>query len=195
MMTWLYQTDYQILNAIQALRCPVLDFLMPFITYFAEYGLGWILLALILIVVKKTRKAGLAAGVALILGLVAVNLIVKPLVFRVRPYDNEAFASLRMYLRSDLLIPAWGDGSFPSGHAAASMEAAVAILIYNKKIGIPAFVMALLVCFSRLYLYMHYPSDVLAGMLLGAALAVLSAWLVKLLYQKYGNRLAVLKED
>lgn len=194
-MTWLYQTDYHILNAIQALRCPVLDFLMPLITYFAEYGIGWILLALVLILIKKTRKPGLAAGIALILGLLAVNLIAKPLVFRVRPYDNEAFVSLRMYLRSDLLIPAWGDGSFPSGHAAASMEAAVAILLYNKKVGIPALVMAILVCFSRLYLYMHYPSDVLAGMLIGTALALLSALLVKLIYRKFGDRLAVLKED
>ena len=194
-MTWLYQTDYQILNAIQASRCPVLDFLMPLFTYFSEYGLGWILLALILIVVKKTRKAGLTAGFALILGLIAVNIIVKPLVFRVRPYDNELYASLRMYLRSDLLIPAWGDGSFPSGHAAASMEAAVGIWIFNKKIGIPAFIMALLVCFSRLYLYMHYPSDVLVGILLGTVLGLLSALLVKLLYRKFGDRFAVLKED
>ena len=77
-----------------------------------------------------------------------------------------------------LLIAAEKEFSFPSGHTIASFEAATALCIYHKKLGIPALILASLIAFSRLYLYVHYPTDVFASVLLGVGIAFLSAKLV-----------------
>jgi membrane-associated phospholipid phosphatase len=92
----------------------------------------------------------------------------KPLFARIRPYDYqlEHFGK-----QIHLLVEAQHDFSFPSGHTIASFEAAVAIFLRNKKWGIPALVLAVLISFSRLYLYVHYPSDVLCSVILGTMIA------------------------
>ncbi len=145
------------------LRCGLLDFLMPKITLLGNAGIFWIVLAAALLIPKKTRRAGVAMGIALVLGLLVCNMTLKPLVARVRPYD---VAGIMPYL-----IEVQHDYSFPSGHTIASFEGAVAILLYNKKWGIAALVLAVLIAFSRMYLYVHYPSDVLVSVLLGSLFA------------------------
>ena len=157
------------------LWCPLLDTLMPLITRLGDAGIFWIAVAVLLLCFPKYRRAGLSMGAALILGLLICNVTLKPLVARIRPYDYV----LEHYGRTvSLLVATPHDFSFPSGHTLASFEGATALLIHNKKLGIPAMVLACLISFSRLYLYVHYPTDVIFSVFLGIALAFLGSWLV-----------------
>ena len=169
--------DQPILEWIIAnLRNPVFDFLMPIITMFGDAGIFWIACSLVMIIIPKTRKVGCAMGLALLMGLLLCNLTLKPLCQRPRPYDyqQEVFGKL-----IPLIISGESDFSFPSGHTIASFEAATALVIGNKKLGIPAMILAVLIAFSRLYLCVHYPTDVLASVVLGIGLALLATFLVK----------------
>ncbi len=157
--------------------CAFLDKFMPIITMFGDAGIFWIALAVIFLIFKKTRKTGLSMGIALIIGLIIGNLILKNVVARIRPYDLNPEVML--------LVEKLHDFSFPSGHTLASFEAATAIFIRNKKLGIPALILAVLIAFSRLYLYVHYPTDVLAGTLLGIGIAILATYIVNKIYSKF----------
>ena len=169
--------DLPILDWIaQRLHCGFLDAVMPVITALGNGGIFWIALAVVLIIIPKYRKAGLSMGLALLMGLLVCNLTLKPLVARIRPYDYQ----LQQFGKNiSLLIAAPHDYSFPSGHTIASFEGAVALLLHDRKLGIPATVLAVLIAFSRLYLYVHYPTDVLASVVLGIGFAFLGTYLVK----------------
>ena len=168
--------DLPILDWIMAnLWCPFLDAVMPVITVLGDAGIFWIALAAVFLLLPKHRKMGLSMGVALMMGLVICNMILKPVVGRIRPYDYQ----LEFFQKTiPLLIERQHDFSFPSGHTIASFEAAVAMLICNKKLGIPAMILAVLIAFSRMYLYVHYPTDVIASVILGTGLAFLAVFLV-----------------
>lgn len=171
--------DLPILEWIQAyLQSDFLDTVMPIITLFGEGGIFWIAWAVILLIIPKTRKIGLSMLIALILGLLVCNLTLKPLVARVRPYDLQE-QDFGVYI--NLLISRQSDFSFPSGHTIASFEAAVVLLKNSKKMGIPALIIAILVSFSRLYLYVHYPSDVLVSVVLGTIFAFIGCALANLI--------------
>ena len=146
---------------------------MPIITMFGDDGIFWIACAAILLLIPSQRRNGLAMGIALAMGLVVCNMILKPVVQRIRPYDFQALHGVHI----QLLISGLSDFSFPSGHTIASFEAAVALLRGNKKLGIPALILAFAVAFSRLYLYVHYPSDVAFSMVLGTLFALFAYWL------------------
>ena len=162
--------DLPILDWIQAnLQSPFMDKFMPFITVFGNGGIFWIAWAVLLILFPKTRKTGLGMGFALIMGLIVCNLILKPGVARPRPYDMQA----EMGVVIDLLVKRSHDFSFPSGHTIASFEAAVVLLLNSPVMGIPAIILAILVSFSRLYLYVHYPTDVLVSVVLGTLFALI----------------------
>ncbi len=148
-----------------------LDAVMPIITAFADSGLGWIAIAVVLLFFKRTRPVGITMGIALLTGLLIGNLTLKPLVARTRPYDIQTGIAL--------LIEKPHDFSFPSGHTLASFEAAAAIFLYHKKWGIVALCLAVLIAFSRMYLYVHYPTDVLAGAVLGVIIALAASKLYK----------------
>ena len=167
--------DLPILDWIMAnLWCPFLDAVMPVITVLGDAGIFWIALAAVFLLLPKHRKMGLSMGVALMMGLVICNMILKPVVGRIRPYDYQ----LEFFQKTiPLLIERQHDFSFPSGHTIASFEAAVAMLICNKKLGIPALILAFLIAFSRLYLYVHYPTDVIFSIFLGTAFAFIGYWL------------------
>ena len=147
-----------------------LDVFFSTITRFADHGIGWIIVAILLIAFKKTRKMGISMGLALIIGYITGNMFLKNVIGRVRPYD---FAG-----NIDLLVDRLSDFSFPSGHTLCSFEGAFAVFIRNKKWGIAAIVFAFLIALSRLYLYVHYPSDVLVGVLMGIAIAYLASFIV-----------------
>ncbi len=147
-----------------------LDVFFSTITRFADHGIGWIVLSVLLIAFKKTRKMGISMGLALIIGYITGNMFLKNVIGRVRPYD---FAG-----NIDLLVDRLSDFSFPSGHTLCSFEGAFAVFIRNKKWGIAAIVFAILIALSRLYLYVHYPSDVLVGALMGIAIAYLASFIV-----------------
>ncbi len=167
--------DLPILQWIEEnLWCPVGDALMPRITHLGDGGIVWIALALMLLCIPKWRKTGLSMALALLMGLLVCNLWLKPMVGRLRPFDYQ----LQCYGRViELLIAAPKDFSFPSGHTIASFEAATVLLLRSRKWGIPALLLAVLIAFSRLYLYVHYPTDVIASVVLGTLFGLLATWL------------------
>ena len=161
--------DLPILDWIQAnLRSDVMDVIMPIITKLGDEGIFWIACAIILMFTKKHFKTGLGMGFAMIIGLLVCNVTLKPLIGRIRPYD---FQLQNLNTEIQLLIGAMHDFSFPSGHTIASFEACTVLMLNSKKMGIPAVILAILIAFSRLYLYVHYPTDVIfsvfAGILFG----------------------------
>lgn len=157
------------------LRSAFGDAVMPVITLLGDAGIFWIVVAVVLLFIPKYRKVGLGMGAALILGLLICNVTMKPLFARIRPYDYLAEQGITI----DLLIAAQHDFSFPSGHTLASFEAAVVLVMHNRKLGIPALILASLIAFSRLYLYVHYPTDVLFSVFLGIGIAFLANYLVQ----------------
>ncbi len=178
--------DLPILDWIaEHLSCGFLDKVMPVITLLGDGGIFWIAIAVVMLIFPKTRKAGLSMGAALLMGLVVCNLIMKPAFARIRPYDYQ-LAEFGRHI--PLLIEAQHDFSFPSGHTIASFEGATALFLYNKKLGIPALILAFLIAFSRLYLYVHYPTDVLTSIILGIAFGILGTLLVKKIWQLVENR-------
>ena len=160
-----------------------LDFLMPIITIFGDAGIFWIACAAVMLIFPKTRKTGLAMGVALVMGLLVCNICLKPLVARMRPlvYEVEILGNSAADLlhSGQLLVGKPSDFSFPSGHTIASFEAAGVLILNNKKLRIPALVMAILNSFSQMYLFGHYPTDVLVSVVLGTLFAILANYLVK----------------
>jgi len=178
--------DLPILDWIAAnLWCPFLDAVMPVITLLGDAGIFWIAIAVVLLFFPKTRKVGLGMGAALIIGLLLCNVTMKPLFARIRPYDYQLE---HFGVTIKLLIEAQHDFSFPSGHTIASFEAATVLLIHSKKAGIPAMILACLIAFSRLYLYVHYPTDVITSIILGIGIGILGNWLVQKGFSLYKNR-------
>ena len=164
-MNALNSLELPILHAIQdALSCSFLDTFFSLITKLGDHGIFWIITALVLLCFKKTRRAGVSMAIALIIGLCVTNLGVKPLVQRIRPYIVDPSISL--------IIPPESEFSFPSGHTSTSFECAFVLFNYHRKWGIAAIVLAAVIGFSRLYLMVHYPTDVIAGIVFGAVIAV-----------------------
>ena len=170
--------DIPILDWIQAhLQSGFMDAVMPIITLFGDGGVFWILCAVILLFFPRYRKAGLTMGLALVMGLVICNITLKPLVARPRPVALIADLGLMTNIPEKVIM--MRDFSFPSGHTIASFEASVALLMFSKKLGIPALILAILVSFSRLYLYVHYPTDVLVSVVLGTLFALIAYAIMK----------------
>ena len=142
---------------------PISNALMVFITYLGEYGCIWIFLAILLLCKKKYRTYGILMLLSLLITFLIGEVGLKHIVGRVRPCDVQPFVSI--------LIPKPNGFSFPSGHTASSFTAAVILFHANRKWGIGALILAFLIAFSRIYLYVHYPTDILAGMLLGIGVA------------------------
>ncbi len=167
-MDWLFELDGNILLWIQEyLRNDVLNTIMKFITSLGDAGLIWILSAVVLLFFKKTRKVGIMIGMALIGSIILNNLILKNMFQRTRPY--EVVDGLTR------LIGKQSDFSFPSGHTGSSIAASIVIFKnLPKKFGIPALIVGILISFSRLYIGVHYPTDVIVGAIMGAVSAFIS---------------------
>lgn len=168
--------DFIILNFLhEKLSCGFLDILMPMITFLGNAGMIWIAVALVLLFIGKHRKNAFMLMSGLACSAVIGNMILKNLVARARPCVLNPTVSL--------LISAPTDYSFPSGHTMSSFAAAMILYHTDKRLGIPAVILAFLIAFSRLYLYVHFPSDVIAGAIIGAAIGHL-VWAVgnKIIY-------------
>ena len=178
--------DLPILEWIaEHIHCGFLDAVMPWVTKLGDAGIFWIAMAVVLLFIPKYRKVGLGMGAALVIGLLVCNVTLKPLLARPRPYDYQ----LEHFGKTiELLIATPHDFSFPSGHTLASFEGATVLMLHNKKLGIPAMVLAVIIAFSRLYLYVHYPTDVLTSVVLGICFGLLGNWLVKKGFQLFENR-------
>ena len=147
--------EIQILNALQQIRTPALTAVMKMITTLGDAGVIWIILAAVLILFPKTRKTGVVVANALILDLIICNGLLKNLVARTRPYDVQTAVKL--------LIRRPSDYSFPSGHTAASFAATMGLYFAkdsDRKMWIPALILSVLIAFSRMYFYGHYPTDI-----------------------------------
>lgn len=157
------EADIGILNLIQLnLRCEFLDVAMPLITKLGDGGALWILCSFLLFLFPQTRRSGAAIAVGILLELLCCNALLKPFVGRPRPCDVNSAVQL--------LISKPTDFSFPSGHTGAAFATVSALYFSKNRFWIPTLVISLWISFSRLYLYVHYPSDVLAGALLGIML-------------------------
>ena len=169
--------EFTILDWIQAnLRNPVLDLLMPAITTLGNSGLIWIALAAILILIPKYRKVGWAVMAGLVLEVVCCNLVLKLLVARIRPCDVNTAVQL--------LVSRPDDFSFPSGHTGASFATVSALYASKSRLWRPSLILAVLIAFSRLYLYVHYPSDILAGVVIGIMAGWIATKLVGVIWTK-----------
>lgn len=152
--------EIKILDWIQTLHTPVGDTAMCLITKLGDAGIFWILLTLVLLILPKTRRWGVILAAGLVVDLVLCNVILKPLVARIRPFDVNTAVQV--------LISKPKDYSFPSGHTAASFTVVSGLYLAGAgKLWKPTLVLAVLIAFSRLYLYVHYPTDVLGGIIVG----------------------------
>lgn len=185
---WLQNWDVSVLNWLQEhMANPILDGFFAFVTHLGDEGILWIALAVIFLFFKKTRKMGITMGVALLLGLILGNGVLKNVIGRVRPYNLEgAYGSIIGV--DDLLVGQPGDKSFPSGHTLGSFEAALAMLYYDRRFGIPAVVLAAMIAFSRMYLYLHYPTDIMGGVVLAVINVILAVLIVNAVYRYFENK-------
>lgn len=174
MIEYITQIDFSLLSFIQDnLRCELLDHLMFFFSLIGEGGLVWFLIAVPMLFFRKTRVCGvvmlLSMGIVLLLG----EFGLKNIFGRVRPCNvNEEI---------EMLVKRPKSYSFPSGHTSSSFASATSVFLYHKKAGVCTLVLAALIGFSRLYNYVHFPSDVLAGMLFG----IFTSVFVYCLFKRY----------
>lgn len=179
MLDWLVTLDGNILLWIQdVVRNGFLDPIASFYTKLGDVGLLWIALSLAMLCFKKTRKAGVLGLLALAAGTLCTNVVLKHLVGRERPWLTVE--GLRY------LVVERDPNSFPSGHTCAAFAAAGAWYAFlpKKWMAVTGLVLAALMGLSRLYVGVHFPSDVLAGALVG----LFSAWVVCFAYRKLAAR-------
>jgi len=149
------------------LDCAFLDKLTPYLTALGNYSLLWLAVAALMCFFPAYRRCSLAIIFSVVFCLLVGNLCLKPLIDRPRPFEIDSGIFL--------LINAPSDASFPSAHSLHSVAAATVIFCANRKMGAAALAVALLIAFSRFYLLVHYPTDILAGIALGFCLG-LAAW-------------------
>ena len=168
--------EFAFLDWLYQFRNPVMNTISIFFDYAGAHGEIWIAFTLLLLLFRRTRRAGFAMAVALVLYMAAGHFFLKPLFARPRPCDvNTAIT---------ILVKRPHGHSFPSGHTASAFAAAFALWLQNRKLGVPALVLAAFIAFTRLYLYVHFPTDVLGGLVLGIALGFFASWLVDSLANK-----------
>ena len=174
MIDYITQIDFSILYWIQDIfKCRAMDVLMWFFSFIEENGMVWIVLSVVLICFKKTRYCGFAVLIAMAVDTILAEGIIKNIVCRVRPcYQVPDF---------DMIITRPDSYSFPSNHSASSFAAATAIFltIKRKVWSVPAFILAGIISFSRLYLFVHFPSDVIAGIIFGILVAIVVCYFTK----------------
>ena len=156
--------EFAFLDWLYQFRNPVMNAISIFFDYAGAHGEIWIAFTLLLLLFRRTRKAGFAMAVALVLYMAAGHFFLKPLFARPRPCDLNT---------------------------ASGVAAAYALWLQNRKLGAPALVLAAFIAFTRLYLYVHFPTDVLGGLVLGLALGALASWLVDSLANKSKKKQSV----
>jgi undecaprenyl-diphosphatase len=160
------QLDEQILFFIQEhLKNPALDRIMVFTTSLGNAGVFWIAAAFLLMFFKRYQKCGIAIFCTLTISGFLGDNILKPLISRVRPCTK--------FPDVPLLIHAPHSPSFPSGHTMVGFACAAILFYYDRRLGAAGFIIAALIAFSRLYLFVHYPSDILGGILFGILTSIL----------------------
>ena len=171
---------FALLDFIQEnIRTPAGDVVMPFISALGNLGIIWIALGVFLLFVKKYRKAGFMVLIALLIEFLICNVYLKNAVAAPRPFDINTSV--------ELLIPKPGDHSFPSGHTGAAFATAAALYISKVRGRGFVFILACAMAFSRLYLYVHFPVDILGGIAVGTGSGLLSALCIRLFMKYFGK--------
>ena len=171
-----FDWELDLLHWFQSIHNSVLDFIVPKITFLGNAGWFWMVVILVLLILPYNRKMGFQAFISLLMTFIICNLILKPSLMRCRPCWLEP--------EVQLLVKVPHDFSFPSGHSNASFAVATAILTRNKKLGIPAIILAAAIAVSRLYVFVHWPTDVLAGTIIGICGGISSFFIVNWLEKK-----------
>ena len=179
--------EFDILYWFQDLHDPLMDKVALGLTMLAEKGIFWIALMLVILLFVKDKKVGLTGWVALCLSVLLCNILLKNIVQRDRPCWIDPSIQL--------LVDIPDDYSFPSGHTSFSFAGAVAIFRYYKGWGFLALVLAAMIGLSRLYLFVHFPTDVLVGAFCGIVSGMLAGMLVRDFYKVYPNfRIPILEK-
>lgn len=183
--------DFSIFTVVgEQIQSAVMNVVAEFFTFFggSEFVMPMAVLGAILILFKKTRKFGMSVLFAVLVGTLCTNLIMKPLFDRPRPYvyyaDNPLFMSWYEFAGAHIE----SDKSFPSGHTTAAFELGVAIfLVLNKKYSWVFPVFSTLVGLSRIYLMVHYPTDVIGGAIVGTIAGICGYFIMKAIMKKTEN--------
>lgn len=163
--------DFSVLNSIQnEIRCSLLDHAFSSITELSIVTILWISVGVLMTVSKQTRKYGIVLLLALAVGTIVGVYIIKPIVCRIRPY---VITGITTYITPP------GGYSFPSGHTTSSTISAFCVYRANKKAGIFTIILAALIAYSRLYFYVHFPTDILGGFFIGSIISTLMLHFVK----------------
>ena len=176
MLDAILAADQAVLLFLQELRTPALTAVLRFFTHLGDSGAVWIALCVVLLLFRSTRRGGVELALSLAVTAILCNLVLKPIIARERPFLTME--------ELELIVPALTSYSFPSGHASSSMAAAMSLTLAYGRRGAWAFLPAGLIAFSRMYVGIHYPSDVLAGALLGCAVA----WAAHGLWRRWERR-------
>ena len=174
------QFDWLILNGIQNnLRGQFLDEIMPIITHLGDGGIIWIVLGVGMLLFAKTRHMGLLILLSLGIEALCCNVILKPLVDRARPFS--------VFPIEQMLIAPPSDPSFPSGRTGAAFAVVAALYFNGNKYWLPIGILAILISFSRMYLYVHYPTDILGGIVIGILSGYIGFWVINRIKKRSGN--------
>ena len=165
--------DAAVMGFVQAnFHTQITDAVFPIITYLGEAGIVWIALSLVLLFTKKCRLCGVLMLCAMLGAFLTGEVLIENIVCRPRPCQQ-----FPEYVA--MLIPPPGSYSFPSGHSSSSFAAATVLFGFSKKWGVSAFVLAFLIALSRVFLFVHYPTDVLAGVALGILFGLLTLFVYR----------------
>ena len=171
----LQKLDETILFFIQEhIKCPALDRVMVYITSLGNAGFIWITIGILLLLIKYYQKC----GITMLCGLKTANYlcseVLKPFIGRVRPCNK--------FTEIPLLIHAPHSPSFPSGHTMAGFACATVLFYFDKQLGIAGYILASLIAFSRMYLFVHYPTDILGGILYGTVVSLILIFFMRSIY-------------
>lgn len=173
-----FNWEFDLLYWFQSLHNPILDKIVVVITSLGNAGIFWILLTLVMLIVCKDKKVAWTSALALLFSVLVINVFLKNMAMRARPcWIDDTIP---------LLVKNPKDYSFPSGHSSASFASAVSIVQYAKyrKQGIAAVILAALIAVSRMYVFVHFPTDVFVGTMLGIVEAILAGIIIRFIYRK-----------
>ena len=165
-MSW----ELSYLHTLQNFSNPIIDKIMVLLSMLGNAGVIWILAAVILLISKKYRKTGIQMIAAMLITFIIGNLILKNVIHRPRPYVVDPMLIPRVVKPLEY--------SFPSGHTMNGVTAALTMYFGEKRIGIPALILAVLIAFSRIYNLVHFPTDIIGGIVIGACSAIFVQWLM-----------------
>ena len=196
-----WQWELDVLKWFNEAHNAFLDVFMPLVTKLGDAGIFWIILTIVLLIIPKTRKLGLASFLALLLDVILCNGVIKPIAIRCRPGWLMFFEGGPDWIRGmidNMLVSFPNDYSFPSGHTAASFASATALFATlkgkNKWWGVGALVLAAIIGISRLYVCVHWPTDVICGCILGIICGIVGWAIARPLYDFLAKKFTAMKE-